>query len=99
MDPISILTALTVIFSTFLVTGFIISKFLIKECSSMERLGFSMAFGSCFLYFIYFILKNSISLLNLPIVLAVIGAMILIYLIKYGSGKKFFGWLFANRRE
>jgi hypothetical protein len=88
-----------VIFLPMLATGFIISTFIVKECSLIERFGFSVTFGSCFIYFIYFILKNSISLLNFGVIFGVIGGIVLIYIIKYGFGKRFFEWLFAKRRE
>lgn len=99
MEPISIFIALLVIFLPMLVTGFVISTFIVKECSLIERFGFSVAFGSCFIYFIYFALKNSISSLNLTVIFGVIGGIILVYIIKYGFGKRFFEWLFAKRRE
>jgi hypothetical protein len=99
MEPTNVFIALLVIFFPMLITGFSISKFIIKECTWIERFGFSIAFGSCFIYFIYFILKNGISDLNFGVIFGVIGGIVLIQLINDGSGRKFFGWLFAQRRE
>lgn len=99
MEPISIVIALVVILLPMLTTGFIISKFVVNECPLMERFGFTMAFGSCFIYFIYLGLKNNFHALDLWLIFGVLSGIIVIYMLRYGYGKRFFGWLFASKHE
>ena len=99
MEPISIVIAMLIMTITMLSTGFVVSKFIVKECSLQERIAFSVTFGTLFIYLIYLLLKDNLMLLSQTTILAILFVIFGVYFLKHGFGTKIVGWLLTQRRE
>lgn len=96
MTPINVFLGLLIMVVSMIVPGFMISKVLVKGCTKLERLGFSLGFGTMVVYIVYLLVKDNIFVFDWSVIALSYILIIGVYLFRKDASDRIFSWFLSD---